>query len=145
MLRFILVLLIASIVAVATQAQQFPAGTLVIRDPWSRPTFEGMPTGVAYLSITNRGRKPDTLIAARSPAAGRVEFHRTTLEGGMAMMRAERSVTVAPGSTVRAEPGGLHLMLVDLKAPLVAGTTVPLVLTFESAGEVTVSLAVRAP
>jgi periplasmic copper chaperone A len=145
MLRFVLVFLAASIVPAAAHAQQFSAGTLVIGNPWSRPTFEGMPVGVAYLTITNRGDKPDTLIAARSPAAARVEFHRTTIEDGMAKMRAERSVTVAPGSTVRAEPGGLHLMLVDLKAPLVAGTTVPLVLTFEHAGEVTVSLNVTAP
>jgi copper(I)-binding protein len=145
MFRFALAFLAASIVAAAAHAQQYSAGTLVIGNPWSRPTIEGMPTGVAYFTITNRGAKPDRLIAARSPAAARVEFHRTTLEGGMAKMRAESSVTVAPGSTVRAEPGGLHLMLVDLKAPLVAGTTVPLVLTFEQAGDVTVSVKVNPP
>jgi periplasmic copper chaperone A len=145
MLRLVLVFLAASILAAAAHAQQFSAGSLVIGNPWSRPTAEGMPTGVAYLVITNRGHKPDTLIAARSPAAARVEFHRTTFEDGMAKMRAERSVTVAPGSTVRAEPGGLHLMLIDLKAPLIAGTEVPLVLSFEGAGDVTVTLKVTAP
>jgi copper(I)-binding protein len=145
MFRFMSIFLAASIVAAAAHAQEFPAGTLAIINPWSRPTIEGMPTGVAYLTITNRGAKPDTLIAARSPAAVRIEFHRTTLEGGMAKMRAEGRITVAPGATVRAEPGGLHLMLVDLKAPLIAGTTVPLVLTFEGAGEVTVALKVTPP
>jgi copper(I)-binding protein len=61
----------------------------------------------------------------------------------MAKMRAADAVVVAPGTTVRAEPGGLHLMLVDLKTPLVEGSLVPLVLTFKSAGEVTVQLRVE--
>jgi len=39
-----------------------------------------------------------------------------------------------------AAPGGLHLMLVDLKIPLVDGETIPLVLSFKDAGNVTVQL-----
>jgi copper(I)-binding protein len=58
-------------------------------------------------------------------------------------MRPAGTLAIAPGKTLRAEPGGLHLMLVELKTPLVDGTTVPLVLTFKSAGEVTVQLRVE--
>jgi copper(I)-binding protein len=143
--RFLFSLLAALVLAAAAFAHQYSVGHLVIGNPWSRPTFEGMPTGVAYLTITNNGKVEDTLISARTPAAARVEFHRTSVEGGMARMRPAGSLIVAPNSTVSAEPGGLHLMLVDLKAPLVEGTSVPLVLTFKSAGDVTVQLRVGSP
>jgi copper(I)-binding protein len=104
-----------------------------------------MPIGVAYLSITNNGPEQDTLIAASTPAAAHVEFHRTSLEAGMARMRPAGVVVVASNSTVTAEPGGLHLMLVDLKSPLVAGTSIPLVLEFKSAGAITVQMRVEPP
>lgn len=143
--RIIFSLLAALVLAAAALGSQYTVGHLVIGDPWSRPTFEGMPTGVAYLTITNNGALEDTLIAARTPAAARVEFHRTSIEAGMARMRPVEMLVVAPNSTVSAEPGGLHLMLMGLKAPLVEGTSVPLVLTFKSAGDVTVQLRVGAP
>ena len=61
----------------------------------------------------------------------------------MAKMRPASSLVIAPGETLTAEPGGLHLMLVDLRTPLVKGATVPLVLTFKDAGEVTVQLKIE--
>jgi copper(I)-binding protein len=143
MLRQFFMLLAAGTLAAAAQAHQYSVGKLVIGHPWSRPTASGMPVGVAYLSITNLGSKQDTLIAASTPAAARVEFHRTRLESGMARMRPAGAVIVAANTTVTAEPGGLHLMLVDLKAPLVEGTSIPLVLQFESAGTITVQLKVE--
>jgi len=143
MFRHLFMLLAASFLAAAAHAHSFSIGNLVIGHPWSRPTASGMPIGVAYLSITNNGPREDTLLSASSPVAARVEFHRTSLEAGMARMRPAGPVVVGPKVTVTAEPGGLHLMLVDLKAPLVAGTTVPLVLIFKSAGEITVQLKIE--
>jgi periplasmic copper chaperone A len=140
--RHLLSLLAALVLSATAVAHQYTAGNLVITDAWSRPTFDGMPVGVAYLTITNNGALEDTLISARTPAAARVEFHRTLIEGGMAKMRSSSTVVIAPNSTLVAEPGGLHLMLLELKAPLAEGTTVPLVLTFKTAGEVTVQLRV---
>jgi copper(I)-binding protein len=130
--------------ATATRAHEFKSGALTIRHPWSRPTTEGMP-GVAYFSVVNAGAKPDTLLMASTPAATRVEFHRTTIERGTARMRPAGELLITAGGTLSAEPGGLHLMLVDLKVPLARGTLVPLVLTFKAAGEVTVQLRVESP
>ena len=143
MLRSVFLLATAVLLAAAAHAHQFSVGDLVINHPWARPTAVGIPTGAAYLSITNHGAREDTLIGAQSPAAMRVEFHRTTFEAGMAKMRPASSLVIEPGDTLTAAPGGLHLMLVDLKAPLVRGTTVPLVLTFKEAGEVTVQLKIE--
>ena len=141
----LLALLAASLLVATVHAREPATGNLVIGHPWSRPTASGMSVGVAYLSITNNGALEDTLIAARTPVAARVEFHRTRFEDGMARMRPAGAVIIAAHATVSAEPGGLHLMLVDLAAPLVAGTSVPLVLQFKTAGEITVQLKVESP
>ena len=143
MLRSVFVLATALLLAAAAHADQFSVGKLIIDHPWARPTAAGMPIGAAYLSITNHGAREDTLIGAQTPAAMRVEFHRTSFESGMAKMRPASSLVIEPGGTLTAAPGGLHLMLVDLKAPLVNGATVPLVLTFKDAGEVTVQVKIE--
>ncbi len=140
-----LVLLVALALPVSASAQQFQLGSLVIDHPWSRPTTPGMPMGVAYLSITNRGKEPDTLIAASTPAAARVEMHQTTIADGMARMRPVDGIAIAPGATVKVEPGGTHLMLVDLRTALEPGKKVPLELVFRRAGKVIVQLTVEAP
>lgn len=118
-------------------------GTLEVRDAWARPAVEGMPVGAAYLEIVNGGRSPDTLLGASSPVCESIEFHRTILEDGMARMRPAGELVIAAGATLEAEPDGLHLMLMGLKGPLVAGTQVPLTLRFKVAGDITVQLEIR--
>ena len=145
MFRRSLPLLAAVLLGVPAGAHQYELGKLVIGHPWSRPTAPGIPMGVAYLSITNNGTGPDALIGASSPAAAAVQFHQTTISEGMARMRPLAEVPIPPGATVKIGPGGIHLMLVDLKAPLEAGKLVPLVLEFRKAGKITVELAVESP
>jgi periplasmic copper chaperone A len=143
MLRFVSSLAVALLAAAVVHAHQFSVGNLVIAHPWARPTASGMPSGAAYLSITNHGSQQDVLIGARSPSAKRVEFHRTSIESGMAKMRPAGALVIEPGATLTAAPGGLHLMLVELETPLLLGASVPLVLTFKDAGEVTVQLKIE--
>lgn len=136
--------LAALLLVAAAPAQQAQTGALLVDHAWSRPTAPGMPMGVAYLSITNRGTVADELIGASTPAAGSVEMHETSIVDGMARMRPIPQIAIPPGATVKVEPGGIHLMLVDLKAALERGKTVPLVLEFRHAGKVTVQLAIEA-
>jgi len=51
-------------------------------------------------------------------------------------MRAIPSVEIGPGGRLELKPDGYHLMLVELKQPLRAGETFPLMLTFERAGTI---------
>jgi len=137
-------LLAAAAFSLAVAAQQYELGTLAISQAWTRPTAAGMPMGVGYLTITNHGKTADALIAARSPLAGGVEIHQTTISDGVARMRPLAEVVIAPGTTVKIEPGGIHLMLVDLKEPLAPGKSLPLTLDFRRAGSLTVELKVEA-
>ena len=143
MLHRFLALLAAGIIASPAGAHNYEKGPLVIGHPWSPPIAAGRSVGVAYLSITNNGESADTLTGASSPLAASVQMHQTTLSEGMARMRPLADLTIAPGRTVKIEPGGIHLMLMGLNAPLVAGTTVPLTLEFRNAGSITVQLNVE--
>jgi iron complex outermembrane receptor protein len=126
--------------AATASAHDYTAGRIFIAHPWSRPTAPGIPMGVAYLSLENRGTAEDVLTGASTPAAARVEFHQTTLTEGIARMRPLTEVVLPPGKTVKVEPGGVHMMLVELRHPLEAGTQVPLTLVFRDAGKVDVML-----
>jgi copper(I)-binding protein len=142
MLRRLIPLVFAAMVA-PVAAHQYELGTLVIGHPWTRPAPATMSVGVAYLSITNNGKEADTLIAASTPAAETVQFHRTSIVEGVARMRPMADVAIPPGATVRIEPGGIHLMLVTLKSALEVGKPVALTLQFRKAGRITVQLAVQ--
>jgi copper(I)-binding protein len=127
------------------QAADYRAGGMVVAQPWSRPTPPVATVGVAYFSMTNVGGKADSLIAISSPIARKVEIHESRTVQGMVKMRAVPSVECPPGATVKIEPGGLHVMLVDLSRPLAAGTQFPLSLRFRDAGVLTVQVRVGAP
>lgn len=123
-------------------AHAYQAGPLSIDHPWSRPTAPGVRVGVGYLVIANAG-KDDALLGATTPVAERVELHQTRMDGGVMRMRRVDRVELPAGATVRLEPGGLHMMLIGLKQPLAEGARLPLVLRFETAGEVKVELKVE--
>ena len=122
----------------------FRQGDIVVTAPWARATPGAIPIGAAYLTLTNRGTVPDRLIGARTEVAERVELHTNMSQDGMMQMRPVDSVALPPGQTVRLEPSGLHLMLVNLKAPLKEGTQFPLQVTFERAGVLEVQVTVGA-
>ncbi|MEZ5098837.1 MAG: copper chaperone PCu(A)C [Thermoleophilia bacterium] len=143
-------------------------GGLAIADVWARTSAEGQTMGAAYMTITGGG-DADRLIEALAPTeiARLTEIHETVpvsevegaepmdgmegdsmegmdMEGGAEMtMRPVEWIDVPAGGSVALEPGGYHIMLVDLAKPLAVGDTFDLTLTFEQAGEQTVKVTVR--
>ena len=122
--------------AAAAQAQ------ITVQDAWARATPPGAKIAAGYLVIRNAGAA-DRLVSASSPAAERVETHTTMRDGDISRMREVKGYEVPARGTLELKPAGSHLMLVNLKAPLREGTTVPLTLKFEKAGEVKTELQVR--
>jgi copper(I)-binding protein len=121
------------------------AGELTVTGAWSRTTPPGIPVGVVYLTITNDTGKSDRLLKLKTAAASSVEVHRTETIEGVARMREVSMLHVAPGETVKFEPGGMHLMLMGLKGPLVEGKTFELELLFEVSGPRKIKVAVKKP
>jgi hypothetical protein len=125
-------------------AQQVKAGDLVLDHAWARATPGGAKVGGGFLTIENKGATPDKLIGGSSPAAGKVEVHETAMNNGVATMRPVKDgLSIPPAQSVTLAPGGYHLMLMQLKAPLKKGDKVPVTLAFEKAGEVKVTLDVQ--
>lgn len=119
------------------------ASAAEVAAPWVRPTAPGAKVGGAFMTL-HGGKEADRLLAGSSPAAGVVELHTHLMEGGVAKMRQIPAIDVPAGGTVELKPGGLHIMLINLKAPLKAGDSIPLTLRFEKAGQIEIKVPVSA-
>ena len=118
-------------------------GGLRIEGAWTRQSPPGARTGAAYLAIANEGSAPDTLVGGAAAFADRLEVHAMSMDGGVMRMTAlEEGLTIAPGETVVLKPGGLHIMFIGVERTPQAGTTVPVSLRFEKAGEIVLDLPV---
>jgi hypothetical protein len=118
--------------ALAQQAQPVPK--VAVTQAWARATPGKSTIGTAYATIT--APAGDRLIGAATPVARVAEIHQHTMDNGVMKMRQVDAVPLPAGQAVVLSPGGYHIMLVDLKAPLVAGQSFPLTLRFEKAGTV---------
>jgi hypothetical protein len=123
-------------------AHDYEIGELTVDHPWARASAGQMKTGAAYLTITNDGEQADRLIGLATPVAERAALHTVTMEGNIAKMRAVQAVEIKPGEPAVLEPGGVHIMLIGLRAPLEEGETFPITLTFEKTGKVDVEVIV---
>lgn len=101
-------------------------------------------SGAIYLSIMNHGAAADQLVAVATPAAQSAMLHEMKMEGDVMTMRALPALDIPAGATVDLKPGGTHIMLMGLKAPLKAGDTLALDLTFAKGGVVKVEVPVTA-
>lgn len=123
-------------------AQDITIGDLTITDPRTFETPPGARAAAAYFAVTNTGDSADALIGVEADFP-RVELHESIEDGGVMKMRPVDRLDLAPGATVTLAPGGLHVMIMGLKAPFGAGDEVPLTLVFENAGPRSITLPVR--
>ena len=132
-------------IAFGANAHDYSKGSMHIEHPWSRATPKGAPVGAGYLVIENRGSAVDRLLLISSEISGRVEMHEMAVTDGIMRMRPlPKGVEIAAGLTAKFEPGGLHIMFVDLKRPLEKGERIKATLNFEKAGAVEVEFVVEA-
>jgi periplasmic copper chaperone A len=136
--------LLSTLLAMTARAGEIKAGDLVITQAWSRATPGGAKVAGGYLTIENKGSAPDRLISGSVDIAAKVEVHEMAMNNGVMTMRAlDRGLTIEPGKTVKLAPGGIHLMMLDLKNPLKKGEKLPITLEFEKAGKVMVSFDIQ--
>lgn len=121
----------------------FSVGKLELNDLWIRASVPGQINGAGYLQINNHAMSDDKLVSAQAEAATRVELHTVVTENGVASMREVEGVTVPAHGTARLAPGGQHIMFLQLTGPFKQGSTVPVILKFEKAGEVRVDFTVK--
>lgn len=128
--------------AASAACEAVTAGDLTVSAVWSRATIGAGRPGVVYLTVRNDGAEDDALLGLSTPAATMPMLHETVVTDGVATMPHAMTVPVPAGGTAELAPGGFHAMLMGLAAPLEAGATFPVTLTFERAGDVTVEATV---
>lgn len=153
----------------ATGTTATAAKGISIADPWCRATAETATTGACYMVISNTGSTAEKLtkVTVPSSVAAEAQLHETVMSGGgttgttMKMgegttgttmggmgggamqMQEVSSIEIPANGKVELKPGGYHIMLIELAAPLKKGETVELTLTFDKADKVTVQAPVR--
>lgn len=130
----------------ALASMQAVAANISVTDAWARATMPGQKVSGAYMQITSDADA--RLVGASSPAVPRVEVHEMKMDGDVMRMREVKAVELPKGRTVALEPGGFHIMLMNLPKPIAAGETIPLTLVIESDGKrqtVEVKAEARAP
>jgi copper(I)-binding protein len=120
-------------------------GSIEIHRPWARQGVEMPERAGGFFTLVNKGPEADRLVAASSPAAGKVEIHAIKVVGADIGMRPRDSLAAPAGVTLTLQPRGYHLLLIDLRAPLVAGARLAVTLIFEKAGNIDVDFLVEAP
>ena len=115
-----------------------------VTQPWVRGTVAQQMTTGAFMQITSAGGAK--LISVSTPSAGMTQIHQMKMDGSTMQMRAlPAGLDLPAGKAVELKPGGYHLMLMDLKAPLKAGDTVDLRLVIQARDGKTQTLVVKAP
>ena len=127
------------------QAEPVRQGNLEIDAAWARASIGTSRPGAAYFTVRNLGDEADRLTGLSSPVSAMPMLHETTLSEGVSRMAHVEAAEIPAGGELTLEPGGMHVMLMELTTPLKEGATFPLTLTFESGGEITVEVPVFGP
>ncbi len=120
---------VAAVLLIGARAPALAADAVSIGKPWVRATVPGQSVAGAYMDITAKTNA--ALVGVASPVAARAELHTMTMDGGVMKMRPLDKLDLPAGKTVNLEPGGHHVMLIDIKRELKAGERVPLTLTVQ--------------
>ncbi|MGV0787464.1 copper chaperone PCu(A)C [Mycolicibacterium sp. XJ2] len=139
-------LITATVVAACTSHGQHDEGPMssevTLADQWASAAETGM--AAVFGTLTNVGHHDARIVSGRSDAAGRVEVHEVAADAGARTMRPKDGGLVIPaGGSHALVPGGDHLMLMDLKQPLLPGSEVTLTVEFEDGSTLPVTAQVR--
>ena len=120
------------------------AQNISVTDAWTRATVQGQKATGAFMKITAKDNTK--LVGVSSPVAGVAEVHEMKMDKDVMKMAAlSNGLDLPAGKTVELKPGGYHVMLMDLKAPLAKDSTVPVTLTFQDAKGVKTQMDLKVP
>lgn len=125
------------------QAGKLSVGAVTVRDAWVRESTAARTTSSAYFTIHNGGDMVVKLVKIGVAGVQHAQLHEMADQGGNPVMRRVDAVNIPVGATVELAPGGTHVMLTEIAAPLQSGTTVEMTLTFDSGRATTVQAVVR--
>lgn len=133
---------LSPLAAPQARADDVKLGDITLSHPMARPNLPNRPTA-AYVMIANGGAEADRLVAASAPDFEAAELHTVIKDGDVMKMQPVEAIEIPAGGMVELAPGGYHIMLFGAKKMFMPGDMMPLVLTFEKAGEAAVEAVVK--
>ena len=113
-------------------------GEITIVDARSRPSPMAAGNGAAYMLLLNGLDEAVQLVSAESAAAEVVELHETMEDDGvMRMVPQPDGFSIPAGGSVELMPGGKHVMLIGLVAPLETGGEIEITFNFDNGESMT--------
>lgn len=107
------------------------ADNVSVQDPYVRLAPPNAPATGAFMVIKNNGDKDVKVVKADNPASKVTEMHTHINDGGVMKMRPVPSIDIKAKGEAVLKPGSLHVMMIDLKAPMKEGDVVPITLSFD--------------
>ena len=107
------------------------ADNVSVQDPYVRLAPPNAPATGAFMVIKNNGDKDVKVVKADNPVSKVTELHTHLNEGGVMKMRPVPSIEVKAKGEAVLKPGSLHVMMIDIKAPMKEGDVVPITLSFD--------------
>lgn len=135
----------AGLAATIAEAHEFSRGGLTIIHPWARPTIAGRPIAAVYFKIDNANAESDRLLSVATDLTDRAELHATMAKGEIMQMRPIEAIVVPGKQEMKLEPGGAHIMLINIKRQLKEDDRFRLTLKFERAGTIVIEVVVQTP
>lgn len=115
------------------------------RHAYAYATSPVQKNGAVFVELHNDGETPVKITAAQADVAARVELHTHIMNGDVMMMRQVESYDIPAGQTVILKPMSHHIMLMGLKAPLVAGESFPMTISDEHGAQARFDVEVKNP
>ena len=137
------VLVVSGLWALGLTFAQAGTANVDVKDAWVRSTVAGQMGTGAFMKIT--AKTGMQLVGVSSPVAGVGEVHEMKMDKDIMRMRAVPTLDLPAGKTIELKPGGYHVMLMDLKQPLLKDSKVPLTLTFKDAKGVQTTMELALP
>ncbi|MDF2182776.1 copper chaperone PCu(A)C [Neptuniibacter sp. CAU 1671] len=138
-------LVLSTSLLLGTLTPAWADSAIIIEDAFVRATPPGQSNSAAFMRLKNSSDQAVNLTTAASDVADKVELHGHQHDNGVMRMRQMMSITLPPQTTTALEPGGLHIMLLGLHSPLVAGEQIELNLSFSNGETQTVTLPIQMP
>lgn len=120
-----------------------PQSKLAIGDAWAMTTPRGLKVAAGYFTVANNGVENDRLISVSTPRAARAEIRAITQQSGVTKLRLVPGVEVPTGGSATLREGGPQIIFIDVDTPFTEGETIPVMLTFEKAGTIEVTMRVK--
>jgi len=131
---FILMFVLSALISACSSP-----GDMEVHQAWVRPTAQGE-TAAVYLTIHNHSASDDELIGATTTVADAVEIHESKMENDIMQMSMLTSVPIAADEEIIFTPGGLHIMLVNIKEEFILGEHIGLILHFKNHEDIVVEV-----